>query len=128
MKRICIVCGKEFEGYVSSKLCSDACTRIRRNEIRGKHETGTKRSKTYDRKTYEPRACMYCGKIFTPIRVNQITCASAECTKARNRDMHRKKDKVEPATIYRDFTDPENYAVNQMAATLAKVPKIRIEL
>ena len=36
-------------------------------------------------KNYEPRCCIICGKEYVPIRMDQRTCASPECKKARQR-------------------------------------------
>lgn len=132
MIRTCIVCGKEFDGYRTSKLCSEECRRIKRNSVRGRYEKGTRRANgLYDPNVYQARPCKYCGMMFVPIRVGQYTCASDDCRRARDREHHRGKFKAKafkPVTKYQDFNDAENYASNQMTKTLANVPKIRIEL
>ena len=40
---------------------------------------------------YEPRVCEICGRMYTPGRIDQRTCASPECVRERKRAYGIKK-------------------------------------
>ena len=94
---------------------------------------------------YEPRACEICGRMYTPGRIDQRTCASPECVRERKRAygirktneggykarkrayMQRKREpevyKPKPDTIV-----AIGYAERQREKTLAMVGKIKVTL
>ena len=73
MKKICEVCGKEFEkqGY-NQKYCSPECERTGKNAVRRKRRLAT-------RKIPLTKVCEICGKEFKPINYIQKYC-SPECS------------------------------------------------
>jgi hypothetical protein len=60
----CVACGKEITAKSRIKYCSDRCA--------------DKRSV----KKYDDRACIYCGKMFTPTKSISKTCGNEDCLKA----------------------------------------------
>ena len=94
---------------------------------------------------YEPRACEICGRMYTPGRIDQRTCASPECVrerkraygikkknegvyKARKRAYMQRKRKPEEHKPKPDTIIAIGYADRQKAATLKIVGKIKVEL
>ena len=83
-------------------------------------------------KSYEPRECPICGVKFVPRRFDQVSCGAPDCKRRwKNRDMvernairRREKRTSEPRKRKKDTIVAIGYADRQMAATLAKVPKI----
>ena len=124
MTKTCIVCGKEFDAYRTQKTCSPECADIRKKQRY--EEYRSRDNAAIDSVAY----CKFCGKPFTPIRCTQYCCMSPECQKEKWRaQKHKKKNQISPSvTVYEPFKDPEHYASNQIAKTLANVPKIRVEL
>ena len=55
----CKWCGKEFEGNINSRYCSDECRKMAiaeyQKDFRSKNNSGM-----------EPRSCKWCGKVFQP--------------------------------------------------------------
>lgn len=124
MTRICEVCGKEFDANRRQICCSDECKRIRKN-LKTRLWLTDNTGKVYDSK---PTRCPFCGEIYMPKRSTQVSCLKPECKRAADRARKHRQKCPEPVTRYHDFPDAEHYASNQMAATLANVPKIRVEL
>jgi hypothetical protein len=101
-------------------------------------------------KNYEPRCCIICGKEYVPIRMDQRTCASPECKKARQRiNYHeyrkknyaavletnrrsmakrRKEREQEKNPPKKDTIVAIGYADRQRAATLRLVGRVNTEL
>lgn len=99
---------------------------------------------------YEPRACEICGMIYKPGRVDQKTCGSKECMKARQRlnwleyrkknyaavletnkrSMAKKREerKWEENPPKPDTIVAIGYAERQMAETLRKAGRVKTEL
>ena len=98
------------------------------------------------KKEYEERYCIICGAAFTPKRSSQVTCASVQCKKARQRrcslEWHKKNHTrtLEANRNYmrrmrEDVPDPKEdtivaigYAERQREQTLKMVGKIKVEL
>ena len=94
--------------------------------------------------TYEPRACLICGKVFVPKRKSEILCSDPACKKARHRQkieaykpMHNaaRKKKREEARLIKEHRKPKpdtiiaiGYAERQMADSLRKAGKVKVEL
>ena len=96
-------------------------------------------------KNYEPRICEICGRPYIPRRSNQRTCASTECVrerkrvyaqkrqnagvyKARKREYMRRKRTPEPRKPKEDTIIAIGYAERQMADSLRKAGKVKVEL
>lgn len=94
---------------------------------------------------YEPRACEICGRMYTPGRIDQRTCASPECTrerkrvhamkksaegvyKARKRDYMRHQRTPEPYQPKEDTIVAIGYADRQREQTLQMVGRVKVEL
>lgn len=96
---------------------------------------------------YEPRACEICGRMYTPGRIDQRTCASEECTRERKRVYALKKQgegvyKARKLEYMRRRRERESeayqpkpdtivaigYADRQRAQTLQMVGKVKVEL
>lgn len=101
-------------------------------------------------KDYEPRLCIICGVEYIPKRSDQRTCGSKECKKARQRlncleyrkknyaavlatnrrsmakKREEKKHKENPPK--KDTIVAIGYAERQMADTLRKAGKVKVEL
>ena len=99
---------------------------------------------------YEPRVCEICGRMYTPGRIDQRTCGSKECMKARQRlnyleyrkenyaavletnrrsmakRREEKKHKENPPK--KDTIVAIGYAERQREATLKMAGKVRTEL
>lgn len=87
---ICAVCGKEFNGYVNSKRCSDGC-RKEYSSIRS-----YKRSKEIHNNKTNPRECGECGISFNPEYGNKHRCfCSNNCSiRFANRVVKQKRRAV----------------------------------
>lgn len=92
---------------------------------------------------YEPRVCEICGRVYTPGRIDQRTCASAECVRerkrlcaskkqgayrARKREYMRRKRTPEPHKPKPDTIIAIGYADRQRAQTLQMVGRVKVEL
>lgn len=92
---------------------------------------------------YEPRACEICGRMYKPSRIDQRTCASAECVRerkrlcaskkqnvyrARKREYMRRKRTPEPHKPKPDTIVAIGYAERQMAETLKMAGRVKTEL
>lgn len=96
---------------------------------------------------YEPRACEICGRMYTPGRIDQRTCASEECTRERRRIYALKLNgegvykarKLEYMRRRRERTSEVNqpkpdtiiaigYAERQREQTLKMVGRVKVEL
>lgn len=98
---------------------------------------------------YEPRYCVFCGKEYIPRRSDQCCCGAPECTKERQkksqkeyrqrnyarvlannrRTMKERRDREKSKTeLKRDTIVAIGYAERQMANTLAKAGKVKVEL
>lgn len=94
---------------------------------------------------HEPRACEICGRMYVPRRCDQRTCASVECVRerkrlyaikklhegayrARKREYMRQSRTPEPYKPKEDTIVAIGYAERQMADTLAKAGKVKVEL
>ena len=94
---------------------------------------------------YEPRVCEICGRMYTPGRIDQRTCASAErvrerkrlCAskkqgegvyKARKREYMRRKRTPEPHKPKPDTIVAIGYADRQRHQTLNMVGRVKPEL
>ena len=87
----CRICGKLFQRkQKAQKYCSFECSEIAVSQQRIKYAD-------YKRKSYENKKCIYCGKEFTPIRDDQVTCGAIECQKhlSLDRRMTYKKCKYQ---------------------------------
>lgn len=102
----------------------------------------------YQKKEYEPRACIICGTEFKPFRKGIVTCSNPECKrKAKlerqkvwytenytrileerraNKDKNSKVD--EPHKPKPDTIIAIGYAERQKQKTLEMVGKIKVEL
>ena len=77
MRKICIVCGREYEtNFPQSKCCSDMCRDEHKRRYAldyvNKHKPEAHEKKHY---TLEPRLCVVCGKEYTPKAGNQKYCS-----------------------------------------------------
>ena len=98
-------------------------------------------------KEYEEKWCIICGKPFIPNRCTQVTCAEPECKKARqrlrqlqwhkanhrkalkaNREYMQRKREQERYVPKPDTIVAIGYAERQMADSLAKAGKVKVEL
>ncbi len=99
---------------------------------------------------YEPRTCIICGKTFSPGCSDQRTCGSEACKKARHRLNYLEyREKNYSAVLQANRRYMENrrmkqlreanppkpdtiiaigYAERQMADSLAKAGKVKVEL
>ena len=94
---------------------------------------------------YEPRACEICGRMYTPGRIDQRTCASPECVRERKRAYGIRKTneggyKARKRAYMQRNREPEEhkpkpdtivaigYAERQREKTLAMVGKIKVTL
>ena len=94
---------------------------------------------------YEPRVCEICGRMYTPGRIDQRTCASPECVRERKRAYGIKKKnegvyKARKRAYMQRKREPEEhkpkpdtiiaigYAERQMADSLRRAGKVRTEL
>lgn len=94
---------------------------------------------------YEPRVCEICGRIYTPGRIDQRTCASPECVRERKRAYGIKKKnegvyKARKRAYMQRKREPEvhkpkpdtivaiGYAERQIAETLNMVGRVKTEL
>lgn len=97
------------------------------------------------KKEYEERYCIICGAAFTPKRSSQVTCASVQCKKARQRrcslEWHKKnhtrtleanrnymRRKREEPVIRKDTLIAIGYAERQREQTLQMVGRVKVEL
>ena len=90
--------------------------------------------------TYEPRACLICGKVFVPKRKNEILCSDPACKKERHRQkieaykpMHNaaRKRQREEARMLKKNRKPKpdtivaiGYAERQKAETLKMAGRV----
>jgi hypothetical protein len=74
IKKICLVCGREFFPLKSKRNSQILC---RRKECKTKYHLMQKR------KPHELKLCIICGKEFTQ-KFPKHTCCSLECTKINN--------------------------------------------
>ena len=96
-------------------------------------------------KEYEERYCIICGEAFIPIRCTQVTCASQECKKERQRlqqirwhkENHTKALEInrnymrrirENAPPKEDTIVAIGYADRQREQTLKMVGKVKVTL
>lgn len=94
---------------------------------------------------YEPRVCEICGRMYTPGRIDQRTCASPECVRERKRAYGIKKKnegvyKARKRAYMQRKREPEEhkpkpdtiiaigYAERQIAETLNMVGRVKTEL
>ena len=94
---------------------------------------------------YEPRVCEICGRMYTPGRIDQRTCASPECVRERKRAYGIKKKnegvyKARKRAYMQRKREPEEhkpkpdtiiaigYADRQREQTLKMVGKVKVEL
>ena len=99
---------------------------------------------------YEPRVCEICGRMYTPGRIDQRTCGSKECMKARQRLNYleyrkenyaavletnrrcmakRREERMrEKQTPKKDGIVAIGYAERQREQTLQMVGKVKVEL
>lgn len=97
-------------------------------------------------KDYDIRCCVICGAQFKPKRINQVTCASAECRDANKHYLQRRWHKENRGSTLEanrrymrerrheeyqpkpDTIIAIGYAERQMADSLRKAGKVRTEL
>ena len=101
-------------------------------------------------KNYEPRLCIICGKEYIPRRSDQRTCGSKECLKERQKLNYREYRKTHYAALLEtnrrsmakkrkeremekhppksDTIVAIGYAERQMADSLSKAGKVKVEL
>ena len=94
---------------------------------------------------YEQRPCEICGRMYKPSRKDQRTCASVECVRerkrlyaikklhegayrARKREYMRQRRTPEPYKPKEDTIVAIGYAERQMADSLRKAGKVKVEL
>lgn len=116
----CKLCGKEFEPKAkTNKFCSQVCSH-KWMEIHG-HDTSPKDE--------PPRICSVCGKEYKVRQRTQRYC-SEECQKIAKaeylREYRKRKVDTKPKKKEKPKRIPfdKDYAKNQMAQTLAMLPKI----
>ena len=94
--------------------------------------------------TYEPRACLICGKVFVPKRKNEILCSDPACKKARHKqkiDEHKpahnaaRRKQREEARMLKQNRKPKpdtivaiGYAERQKAETLKMAGRVEPRL
>ncbi len=98
MKKICEVCGREFEGRPNKNVCSPQC-RSRRDYLRNKQRKAAAREQEKKPEKAEPvqLVCARCGKTFTSGNGQRKYCGE-ECANAARREQrlewgktHRRK-------------------------------------
>ena len=88
MKKICVICGKEFEAkYKNRMYCSQKCCNKKMIEYRKQEAEGVEKS------WKKEKSCKICGKPFVPRIANQL-CCSAECSNINARSISRKNEKI----------------------------------
>lgn len=86
-KKICPICGKEFEAALVNKYCSKTC-KARFGHHKGKYKQPTEKK------------CVICGKVFKSIRDDAKTC-SKECRYHRNRvDRNKRYKKLKEQGLF----------------------------
>lgn len=96
----CVVCGKGFSGSRGSLYCGPECKeqghralrRARESTPEAKHrhcQRQCARQKRATQAKIAPKACKWCGTVFTPHRSDGIYCAP-ECRRASYREMQRR--------------------------------------
>lgn len=88
MKRTkCYICQKPLTG-IKTKFCGDVCYR--------KHKAEYDRDIRLNRREQTPkRNCKYCGKLFQPIRENNVAC-SKPCSYDHAKQIQNKRRKKNP--------------------------------
>lgn len=135
MKKICVVCGKEFEvGNHKSTVntCSEECRKIRQREKQMEY-----RNRRAKKKSEEPRACTFCGAEFKPENREKVC---PECRKAITTDTkiilpEELKPKHEIIPLDERLKDakkhgfePWQYGKYKTMKTLEKIPKVNVNV
>ena len=103
MKAICPVCGKEFtppakhHGGRPATYCSLRCRDAKNRRAYRERLRAAGKKRPSRAKVREPRACAFCGKVFTPKQYSTKYC-SKKCGNAeyfrRNREKLRAKERA----------------------------------
>ena len=106
----------------------------------------------YQKKNYDPRACIICGTVFQPFRLSVVTCSNPECKRKAKLEKQKKwyrenytrvraenkKHEEEIKAIEQALNEPHKpkpdtivaigYADRQRQKTLEMVGKVKTEL
>ena len=106
IKKICKVCGNEFETTAIRRVtCSDEC-KEKLNKI-----AVVEWRKTHKGVDYPEKPCLFCGKNFKPKKIDQTYC----CKECRNKDYRKQRKWDHPKKVKTYKVTKNNDSITDIA-------------